>query len=140
MNESWVRFRQGFDKCVAQGGRPMVMSVEYCTAQVALKQCAAWFATSDPTRDDLRPCEAWVKEAGANMWRVASDIQPKPAKLLHNAGCGSNLQPLAGFWSGGGGGGDPKSGHWNDLDMLQVSKRIIFSDTQSVPIAVLIAS
>ena len=27
MNESWVRFRQGFDQCVVNGGRPMVMSV-----------------------------------------------------------------------------------------------------------------
>lgn len=118
MNESWVRFRQGFDKCVADGGRPMVMSVEYCTAPVAVKQCVPWFATSDPTHDDLKPCVEWVKEAGANMWRVASDIAPKPTKLLHNAGCASNLPQLAGHWNNAG--GDPDSGHWNDLDMLQV--------------------
>ena len=33
MNQSWVRFREGFDQCIAGGGRPMVMSVEYCTVR-----------------------------------------------------------------------------------------------------------
>ena len=96
----------------------MVMSVEYCTAPVALEQCAGWFE-HDPTHDDLRPCEQWIREAGANMWRVASDISPAPSKLLHNAACGSNLPQLAGQWTGAHG-GDRGSGHWNDLDLLQV--------------------
>ena len=120
MNQSWVAFREGFDACAARGGRSMVMSVEYCTAPVALKQCVGWFASSDPTHDDLRPCEQWVREAGANMWRVASDIKPHPETLLHNAFCGSNLQQLAGHWGGVSHGGANGSGHWNDLDLLQV--------------------
>ena len=55
------------------------------------------------------------------MWRVASDISPNPSKLLHNAGCGSNLPQLAAHWSSGG--GDPGSGHWNDLDMGNLPHR-----------------
>jgi hypothetical protein len=43
MNESWVLLRQGFDRCTTSGGKPVVMSVEYCTAEAAIQQCVAWF-------------------------------------------------------------------------------------------------
>ena len=112
MNESWVLLRQGFDKCAAGGGKPVVMSVEYCTADPAVKQCVPWFVGGGGP-DHLHGCEGWVRDAGANMWRVASDISPSIPKLLTNAACSSSLQNLSGIWADG-------SGHWNDLDMLQV--------------------
>jgi len=111
MNQSWVLLREGFDTCYRSGGRPMVLSVEYCTAPEALSQCVPWFVSHG--QDHLRPCEAWVREAGANMWRVASDIGVSTSKIVKNAGCSSSLQRLAGLWEDG-------SGHWNDLDMLEI--------------------
>ena len=40
-------------------GRPLSdrLLVFAGTAPVALEQCASWFAHSDPTHDDLKPCE-----------------------------------------------------------------------------------
>ena len=70
MNQSWILLRQGFDTCYRNGGRPMVLSVEYCTAPEALSQCVTWFVGHG--KDHLHPCEQWIQEAGANMWRVAS--------------------------------------------------------------------
>lgn len=111
MNQSWILLRQGFDTCYRNGGRPMVLSVEYCTAPEALSQCVPWFVHNG--KDHLKPCEQWVQEASANMWRVASDIGVSTSKILENAGCSSSLQYLPGHWRDG-------SGHWNDLDMLEI--------------------
>ena len=125
MNESWILLRQGFDKCASSpGGMPIVMSVEYCTAAAALKECVPWFVGGGAP-DHLQGCEAWVREAGANMWRVASDINPSIPKLLTNAACSSSLQNLSGIWADG-------NGHWNDLDMLQVGHKQLNTEQEEL--------
>jgi alpha-galactosidase len=62
-NTTWIHFRAGIDRCVANGGRPMVLSVESC---------------SDPTG-----CGVWLPKL-ANLWRTTGDIQATFASVLSN--------------------------------------------------------
>jgi Alpha galactosidase A len=61
-NTTWILFRTGITKCVASGGRDMVLSVESC---------------SDAS------CGAWIPKL-ANLWRTTGDIQATFASVLSN--------------------------------------------------------
>ena len=83
LNTSWILFKQGFDECVAAGGREIVMSVETCEAS------------------NSQGCQQWIP-ALANLWRTTSDIQANWGSVLYNL---DNNNPLAhiagpGHWNG----------------------------------------
>ena len=63
MNTSWIAFRTGIDACTAAGGRPMLLSVEYCKAQTG--------------------CAAWVSDV-ADLWRSSGDVQANWLSILGN--------------------------------------------------------
>ena len=54
LNTSWLRFKQGFEKCYNDTGRYIVSSIEYC---------------KDPSG-----CGEWIANS-ANLWRTEGDIQ-----------------------------------------------------------------
>lgn len=65
LNTSWINFRQGLDACAKGGGRPIVLSVETCTAA---------------NTDD---CQAWVGRL-AQLWRTTGDIQATWGSVMSN--------------------------------------------------------
>ena len=111
MNQSWILFREGFDECVAGGGRPMVMSVEYCTVNV--QQCVPWFVHGDS--DHLQGCASWLAEARADLWRIKSDIGPSWSSILAGAECSSMSRELSVNFSSI----NPRYG-FNDPDIMEI--------------------
>eukprot|EP00041_Stephanoeca_diplocostata_P036427 m.1331336 g.1331336 ORF g.1331336 m.1331336 type:complete len:916 (+) comp24863_c1_seq1:65-2812(+) len=73
-NESWVRFKQGFDKCFADTGRYIVKSIEYCRS---------------PT-----DCGQWIGDV-ANLWRTTGDIQNTWASVMGNIHSQNDMAPVA---------------------------------------------
>ena len=64
-NVTWVHFRAGIERCVARGGREIVLSVESC---------------GDAS------CGAWIGGL-ANLWRTTGDIQATWASVMSNREC-----------------------------------------------------
>lgn len=79
-NVTWIHFRAGIDRCVAGGGRPMVLSVESC---------------SDPTG-----CGVWLPKL-ANAWRTTGDIQATFTSVLSNLDNNNRMAAIAkpGSWN-----------------------------------------
>ena len=73
-NYTWIRFHAGIERCVARGGRPMVLSVESC---------------NDPTG-----CGVWLPLL-ANTWRTTGDIQATFASVLSNLDANNNMAAIA---------------------------------------------
>jgi hypothetical protein len=92
MNHSWILFREGFDECIASGGRKMVMSVEYCT--VNIPACASWFIKNGEV-DHLKGCANWLVEAKVDLWRTKSDISASWDSILQGAECSSMSRELS---------------------------------------------
>ena len=61
-NVTWIHFRAGIERCVARGGKPIVLSVESC---------------GDAS------CGAWIGGL-ANLWRTTGDIQATWASVMSN--------------------------------------------------------
>jgi alpha-galactosidase len=64
-NVTWIHFRAGIERCVARGGKPIVLSVESC---------------GDAS------CGAWIGGL-ANLWRTTGDIQATWASVMSNCEC-----------------------------------------------------
>ncbi|KAJ9469111.1 putative alpha-galactosidase [Diplonema papillatum] len=73
-NESWSKFRDGFDKCAQATGRYIWESVEYCKTAGG---CGEWIAQT------------------ANSWRTTSDIQATWASMMSNAKLNDALAAVA---------------------------------------------
>lgn len=76
-NVTWIDFRAGITRCTANGGRPIVLSVESC--------------------NDPRPggCSAWIG-ALANMWRTTGDIQATFQSVMGNLDSNNEMAAFAG--------------------------------------------
>ena len=76
-NVTWIDFRAGITRCSADGGRPMVLSVESC--------------------NDPRPggCSEWIG-ALANLWRTTGDIQATFESMMGNLDGNNNMANFSG--------------------------------------------
>lgn len=73
INTSWIKFHQGFQQCIQQGGRPIIQSVEYCHDS---------------------SCGGWIKET-ANLWRTTGDIQATWSSMTSNLDLNNEMAPYA---------------------------------------------
>ena len=73
-NVTWIHFRAGIERCVAAGGKPIVLSVESC----GNAQCGAWIGGL------------------ANLWRTTGDIQATWASVMSNLDNNNKMAPFAG--------------------------------------------
>lgn len=62
-NTSWIKFREAFDSCTVDTGRPVVLSVEYCGS---VDGCGEWIART------------------ANLWRTTADIETTWSSVVRN--------------------------------------------------------
>jgi hypothetical protein len=77
MNTTWIAFVEGFKTCVAGGGRPTILSVEYCNPS------------------NLQGCQSWIANL-AQMWRTTGDIQATWASVLSNLDQNNEMSFLGG--------------------------------------------
>jgi hypothetical protein len=62
-NTSWIKFHEEFESCRQRTGRPIVLSVEYCST--------------------VDGCGEWIAET-ANLWRTTGDIQSTWSSVMSN--------------------------------------------------------
>eukprot|EP00117_Sycon_ciliatum_P036047 scpid34671/ scgid27197/ Alpha-galactosidase; Alpha-D-galactoside galactohydrolase; Melibiase len=74
LNDSWILFKQGFDKCKQQTGKQIVMSVESC--------------------HDVTGCGSWIAKE-ANLWRTCGDIQSNWKSIMGNLDSNNVMAPVA---------------------------------------------
>jgi alpha-galactosidase len=74
INDSWIKFRNGFNKCQEKTGRGMVLSVEYCTT--------------------VTGCGEWVSNT-ANLWRTTADVQSTWVSVMNNIHENNQLHSIA---------------------------------------------
>jgi len=65
MNTSWLAIRKGISACTGAGGRPIILSVEYCSA------------------GQKDGCSQWVSGV-ADLWRTTGDVQANWASMMSN--------------------------------------------------------
>ena len=119
LNQSWIKFRKAFDECATQrGGKPIVMSVEYCGPDHPEQQearrlyreqlNAEYLDYLDSNRSQAavsigtglgqaepEPCGAWVPHL-ANLWRTSSDLQPTWDSMYASASANDVMASVAG--------------------------------------------